>query len=221
MNLEELKSAWQVFDKKIQSTQAINEKLIESMIRERSMSRVSAIKRQYHFFLVMLIVEVIVLISILLGNPFDFKYQLQFVPYVLITVGVIVAFFNILKLYRKLDGPVSNFSIGDFLKTIIETYDKNKVFEKWFGVILMSIGFIIPLSFLPKKIANKGIALAVLETAILMAVTLLLYFIAFKLGAFRNRQKEKLIDDLAELNELKAMSKELNENGNSWYWWKR
>jgi hypothetical protein len=163
----------------------------------------------------MLIVEVIVLISILLGNPFDFKYRWQFVPYVLITVGVIVAFFNILKLYRKLDGPVSNFSIGDFLKTIIETYDKNKVFEKWFGVILMSIGFIIPLSFLPKKIANKGITAALLETAILMAVTLLLYFIAFKLGAFRNRQKEKLIDDLAELNELKAMSKELNENGNS------
>jgi hypothetical protein len=51
MNLEELKSAWQVFDKKIQSTQAINEKLIESMIRERSMSRVSGNQKTIPFFL--------------------------------------------------------------------------------------------------------------------------------------------------------------------------
>jgi hypothetical protein len=38
MNFEELKTAWQVYDKKIQAVQSINEKLMEAMIKERSLS---------------------------------------------------------------------------------------------------------------------------------------------------------------------------------------
>ncbi len=212
MNIEELKSAWQVYDKKIQSAQSINEKLIESMIKERSVSRVSVIKRQYQAFFFMLTAELFLILAILAGNPFDFKYKVQYIPYVLLGIGIIIAFLNLLKLYRKLNGTLSGNSIGVFLKNILEMYEQNKVFEKWFGFIFLSVGFIIPLSFLPQKMERNSLTTSILETAVMMAGTLLLYLIAFRLGAFKNRHKEKFRNDLAELNELKAMSLELKEN---------
>lgn len=213
MNIEDLKSAWQVYDKKIQAIQAINEKLIERIIKERSLSRVSLIRRQYHVFFFIMAVELFVLSAVFMGNPFDFKYQIQFIPYALVSVGVIVAFFHLLKLYRKLSGPLSNKPIGVFLKNILESYEQNKVFEKWFGIIFLSVGLIIPLSFLPKKMENKSLTHALLETSLMMLGTLLLYLLAFRLGAFKNRHKEKFSKDLAELNELKAMSLELKDQG--------
>lgn len=212
MNLEELKTAWQVYNKKILAVETINERLIESIIKERSVSRISAIKKQYNGYFIVLVAELIVLAAILTGNPFDFKYKLQFVPYVLLIIGVLVAFFNLLKVYRKLNAPASASNIGSFLKNILHMYDQNKTFEKWFGLIFLSAGFAIPLSFLPQKIERNGLSNAMIETGAMMAGTLLFYFLAFKFGAFKDRNKENLAKDLAELNELKAMSKELAEN---------
>ncbi len=211
MNLEELKSAWQVYDKKIQTAQVINEKLIESMIKERSFTRISKIKQQYYGFFIILLVELVVLTAVLIGNPFDFKYKLQFVPYAFLIAGIIVAFFNLLNLYKNISGPLSNNSIGTFLKNILDSYERNKVFEKWFGIIFLSIGLMVPLSFLPQKIEKNGLSSSLLETALMMGITLLLYFLAFRLGAFKNRNKEKFSNDLTELNELKAMALELKD----------
>jgi len=211
MNLEELKSAWQVYDKKIQTAQVIHEKLIESMIKERSFTRISKIKQQYNGFFIMLLVELVVLTAVLIGNPFDFKYKLQFVPYAFLIAGIIVAFFNLLSLYKNISGALSNNSIGAFLKNILDSYERNKIFEKWFGMIFLSIGLMVPLSFLPQKIEKNGLSSALLETALMMGITLLLYFLAFRFGAFKNRNKEKFSKDLAELNELKAMALELKD----------
>lgn len=210
MNIDELKTSWQVYDKKIQSSQAINEKIIESMIKERSTSRVASIKKQYQFFCIMLAAEFILTIAILTGNPFDFKYKLQFVPYILLGSCIMIAFVNILQLFKKLNHNFSGNPIGVFLKTMVEGYEKNKVYEKWFGILFFSVGLIIPLSFMPHKIAQNGLSSALLETAIMMAGTLLLYFVAFRLGAFKNRNEEKFRNYLEELNELKAMSSELD-----------
>jgi hypothetical protein len=45
-----------------------------------------------------------------------------------------------------------------------------------------------------------------------MLISLGLYFLAFKLGAFKKRHKENFKSDLEEFNELKSMSSELNES---------
>ena len=39
-----------------------------------------------------------------------------------------------------------------------------------------------------------------------------LYFLAFKMGAFKKRHKENFKSDLEEYNELKGMSSELGES---------
>ena len=81
MNLEELKSAWQVYDQKLRSSQAINEKIIFSMIRERSNSRISSIKRDNMLLLLLMFLEFFFLIAVFAGNPFDFDYLWQFLNY--------------------------------------------------------------------------------------------------------------------------------------------
>lgn len=213
MELEELKTAWGVYDKKIMSTQTITQKLIESMIKERSVSRVERLKKQYYGFFVLLIIEAGFMLAILFGNPFDFKYQIQFLPFLLLLMGIIVAFINITQYYEKINTPIMDKNIGAFLKGILDFYEKNKTYEKWFGITLFSIGFLIPLSFLPPKIEKYGIQKGLLDTAIPMIISLILYFLAFKMGVFKKRDKENFKSDLEEYNELKGMSNELGESG--------
>ena len=155
MELEELKTTWGMYDKKILSTQTITQKLIESMIKERSVSRVERLKKQYFGFFVLLIVEAGFMLAILFGNPFDFKYQIQFLPFLLLLTGIIVAFINLTRYYEKISQPLTNKNIGTYLKSILDFYEKNKTYEKWFGLILLSIGFLVPLSFLPPKIKKN------------------------------------------------------------------
>jgi hypothetical protein len=212
MNLDELKTVWRVYDQKIKTSQTINDKLIESMIKERSTSRVALIKKQYQFFSIMLAAEFILIIAILTGNPFDFTYRLQFVPYIFLGSCILIALVNILKLYKQLNDNFSGNPIGVFLKIMVAGYEQNKVYEKWFGILFFSVGLIIPLSFMPHKIEKNGLSSALFETVLMMAGMLLLYFIAFRLGAFKNRNEEKFRNYLEELNELKAMSSELDSN---------
>ena len=211
MELEELKTTWGLYDKKIMSTQTITQKIIESMIKERSVSRVERLKKQYFGFFVLLIVEAGFMLAILFGNPFDFKYQIQFLPFLLLLMGIIVAFINLTQYYEKINTSIIDKNIGTFLHGILEFYEKNKTYEKWFGIILFSIGFLVPLSFLPPKIEKYGFQKALLDTAIPMLISLVLYFLAFKMGAFKKRHKENFKSDLEEYNELKGMSSELGE----------
>ena len=61
---------------------------------------------------------------------------------------------------------------------MVEGYEQNNVYEKWSGILFFSVGLIIPLSFLPHKIAQNGLSSALLETALMMSGTQLLYWIA-------------------------------------------
>jgi hypothetical protein len=211
MELEGLKTTWGMYDKKILSTQNITQKLIESMIKERSVSRVERLKKQYFSFFALLIVEAGFMLAILFGNPFDFKYQIQFLPFLLLLMGIIVAFINLTRYYEKISKSLIDKNIETFLNDILDFYEKNQKYEKWFGLILFSIGFLVPLSFLPPKIEKYGVLKGLLDTAIPMAISLVLYFLAFKMGAFKKRHKENFKSDLEEYNELKEMSGELNE----------
>ncbi len=209
MNLESLKAEWSILDQKIEASQKINDRLIESIIKEKSLSRVASIKNQYHGFFVLLLVEFILMIAIVVGNPFDFEYKIQFLPYILLGAGMIVAFFNLRHLYNKLNAKHAGRSVGHFLEQVVDHYEKNRKFEKWFGYIFLSIGVILPLSFLPQKLDRNPVLGAVTETILMMCITVFLYWLAFRAGAFKNRHTEKFKEYLEELNELKQAATEL------------
>jgi len=215
MNIEELKTAWNGYNQKLAISQRLNEQLIQSMLKERSRSRISKLRKENIFLLLYMVIILGFLTAIFMGNPFDFNYTWQYIPYAMLAVGVIMAIFSLYKSLRNFDVDINTIPLDNFLKKTIAVYEKNKKWEQWFGIILLLAGASTVFSFLPKKLEHKELLPALGETAIMLLVTLVIYFIAFKLGAFRNRKKEGFENDLNELNELKAISSELSEDEKS------
>jgi hypothetical protein len=211
MELDVLKKSWESLDKKVQQATAFNHKLVESIISSRVTTTVDKIKKMNNFFFIVLTIEIVLLIAIFLGNPFDFRYTLQYVPFGLLLIGIGIAFVNLTKISSALRelSPGSS-TIDHYLKSIVSIYDRNKRFEKWFGVIFLSTGLVVPFAFLPQKLDRMSLSGALLDTGIMITVTLIIYIAAFKFGAFKNPHKEKLERDLAEWNELKALANEIS-----------
>ncbi len=209
MELDALKKSWEQVNKRIQRATALNQKLVETIISSRVMTTVDKIKRLNSSFYIVLMIEVIFLGAILLGNPFDFRHWAQYIPYSLLFGGVIIAFFNLLHISRGIKKLSADTKIDRYVKGIVSLYDQNKRFEKWFGIILLSIGLTVPFSFLPSKIERMGLSGALLDIAIMISITGAIYLIAFKFGAFKNPYKDKLKRDLAEWEELKVLANEM------------
>ncbi len=212
MNIEQLKTEWKQYDHKLSLSQRLNEHVIQSMLRERSRSRVSKIRRVTIIYMILMLINLVLLAAIFAGNPFDFKYMVQYIPYGLLTIGVLLALLSLVKTLQRFNVNTNKVNLHSFLNTTIEEYEKNKKMERWFGIIIFSAGVLTVFSFLPKKMENKGVWPALGETAISIVITLAIYLIAFKLGAFKNRKKEGFENDLRELNELKAIAEDLGEN---------
>jgi hypothetical protein len=210
MELEVLKKSWASLNEKFQHTTTFNQKLIESIISSRAFTTVDRIKRMYTGFYIVLKVEIVVLVAILVGNPFDFQYNLQFLPYALLLIGVIIAFMNLRHLSSAINKLSARSTIDLYLKGIVSIYDQNKRYEKWFGVSLLAVGLLVPFSFLPQKLERMSLTAALADTAIMISISLVLYVAAFKLGAFKNRHKESLQKDLADWEELKVLADEMN-----------
>ena len=209
MNLEELKSAWQVYDRKLQATQAFNEKLIFSMIRERSNSRVSRLKRDNTLLMLFMFLEIAFLVAVFAGNPFDFKFLWQYVPFLFILVGNLMGIIVLFRVYKMLKTDITNTNLRSFLKNLIETFEKNKKAEGWFGAIMFLSGSLTIFSFLPNKLATKSLSMAIVDTLIPLAISWLIYLIAYKMGAFKNQKERAFKKDLSELEKLQQ---ELQEN---------
>jgi len=211
MNIDEIKTEWKQYSKKLEVSQRLNEHLILSMLKERSRSRVSKIRRNNTVYLVLMLLTLLFLAAIFAGNPFDFKYRLQYIPYGILFIGVLLAIISLVKSFKTFTTNINSVSLDNFLKRTIEEYDKNKKIERWFGVIIFSAGLLTAFSFLPKKLEHKEFWQAIGETAVSMLITIAIYFIAFKLGAFKNKNKGEFENDLKEWNELKNISMELND----------
>lgn len=211
MNLDELKTAWKIYDRKLQSTQMINEKIISSMISDRTSSRFSKVSRQYILGFVWMLICLGFSIVVIFTNPFDYQQTIQYVPMLIFSMCLIILIGGMVKAYQALQKvTISHHNIDDSLKQIIAVYEKPKLFLHYtILVFLFSQIILFPLSFLPRNIERMGLWAALAEQLIPISIGGLLLFIAFKLGAFKERHVEKFKEDLNELQALKAMSREL------------
>jgi hypothetical protein len=212
MTLEEIKTEWKRYDKKIAATQRLNGQLILSMLRERSRSRVATIMRNNRIYMGLMIINLVLLAAIFAGNPFDFKYTLQYFPYGIITMGVLLAILSLIKSMRSFTININTVNLDAFLRKTLQEYEKNKKIERWFGIMIFSGGITTALSFLPQKLEHKALLPALGETALSISITLVVYLLAFKAGAFKNRNKDAFESDLKEWNDLKQISSDLSHN---------
>jgi len=208
MELEILKKSWGNLNERIEHMASFNDKLVDHIITSRVMTTIDKINRLYTGFYIVLVIELVLLIAVLMGNPFDFRYNIQYIPFGLLLIGVIIAFFNLLHLHRSIHKVSTNNRIDQYLKSIGAIYDKNKRFEKWFGVIFLAIGLSVPFSFLPTKIDRVGLEGALIDTTIMVAITSVLFIAAMRLGAFKNKHRTQLEQDLKEWKQLKTLAEE-------------
>ena len=212
MNIDQLKTDWQRYNQKLELSQRLNEQLIHSMLKERSRSRIAKIRRDNILYMVLMMMNLVILAAIFAGNPFDFKYLLQDIPYGILTIGVLMAMVSLFKSLQSFNVNLNHVNLDAFLKKTIVEFEKNRKMERWFGIIIVFAGVLTGLSFLPHKLQNKPLGQALIETAVSMGIAVGIYIIAFKLGAFKNRKKEGFENDLKELKELKALAAELGDS---------
>ncbi|MBA4053283.1 MAG: hypothetical protein C0490_01085 [Marivirga sp.] len=210
MNLDELKTAWRDYDRKLQSTQLINERIITSMITERSRSTWGQARRYYIFGFVSTSFWFLLGIAVLIGNPFDYQDIIQYTPIAVMSLCFLAFLILFIINYRKLDSiNIHHDNLDASLKKIIKLYEKPRKLLTGVLYIYLVAAFAFPISFLSQKIARTGVWEAILDTLIPMAISAALLLIASKLGAFKERHKLKFEKNLNELQELKALSAEL------------
>jgi hypothetical protein len=209
MELEALKMSWDRLDKKIQHATLFNEKLVEHIVSSKVTTTVDKIKRLYTSFYAVLSTEMIFIVAVFIGNPFDFKYKLQYVPFALLFICVGFAFVNLINIHKAIRNISPGTRIDHYITGIVSICNRNQRFEKWFGIIFFSVGLLIPVSFLPQKIERLGMSKGIADLGISLGIVLILYFVAYKVGAFKSPYKEKLQKHLEEWNELQSLAKKI------------
>lgn len=211
MNIDDLKMAWQDYDQKLQSTRSISEAIVTSMIRERSHSRLEKAISMQVYGLIYLIALVLLGIAILTGNPFDYTQFIEFVPIGIYSVSMIFISFGMLHSLNRLKKvDLNTGDVDSSLKKIIEIYETPKKYmQTALKLLFFSAVVLFPLSFLPRKIETSGLSYALLDTFIPMIISAALLFAAYKLGVFKEVNKEKFKRDREELNGLRGISDEL------------
>ena len=211
MNIEDMKAAWKDYDRKLQSTRDINEKILLTMIAEKSENRFANVRRKYQLSLLWMFVCLSFSLLVIFTNPFDYRFTIQYTPMVIFAVGLVILMTDMLKSYATFEKiSLTHYNIGEGLKRIIAVYEKPKKFLRYvIYVFLFSQVVLFPLSFLPRNVEQMGLGAALAERLIPIAINALLLFVAYKMGAFKERNAEKFKEDLNELESLKKMSAEL------------
>ena len=122
MNIEDLETEWRQYNQKLETSQRLNEQIILSMLRERSRSRVSKIRTKNTIYMVLMLIDLLLLAAVFAGNPFDFKYRLQYLPYGVLTIGVLFAIVALIKSIQNFSGNINDTPLDNFLKKTINAY---------------------------------------------------------------------------------------------------
>lgn len=213
--LDELKTAWNTYDQKIERSRLLSDRLIVSMIKEKSQSRLTSVRRNYLMGVSYMLFWFLLGMTVIFSNPFDFKRATEYLPIAVYCLCVLVLGAAMLKTTLQLRNvKIGNSNLQEALSSITEIlrkYNRPGQFLGWTLKILLSTAVLFPLSFLQRKIENEGFTSGILETLLAMSISGVMILIAHKAGAFREKNSTKFDEYQRELRELKALSDELNE----------
>jgi len=212
MNIDDFKTMWKEYDRKIDESTAIHEKLMTSIIANRSDNRFTSVKRIYQLRAAWIGICLLVGSLVIIGNPFDYTHTVQYVPMMVFSLSLVVFLIDIILSYRALNKiSVTSQNVRESLRSIIAIYEKPRKFVGYVLVtFLCSQLLMFPLTFLP---VAKGVdwSLQLPKMIVPVSAGILTVVVGYLLGAFRSSGGEKFKGDLAELESLKRLSSELAE----------
>lgn len=211
MNVEELKSAWAAYDAQLKASNRLQQEMISSMIANRSTSRFYSVRRKYLLGVSWMTVCLVLAVTVIVTNPFDYQLTVQFVPLTLFSVCLLVLIIGMLAGYRNLKRiTLEKETLAASLKHIIAEYERPQRLMNYTLIVLLFTAVVLfPFSFLPAAVKNIGLGAAIAERLVPIAISTLLLYVAYRLGAFRERDAPLFKEDLTELQQLRAMSNEL------------
>lgn len=126
MNIDQLKTDWKRYNQKLELSQRLNEQLIHSMLKERSRSRIAMIRRDNMLYMILMMANLAILGAIFAGNPFDFEYALQYIPYGILAIGLLLTVVALFKSLQSFNVNLNHVDLDFFLKKTIAEFEKSK-----------------------------------------------------------------------------------------------
>jgi hypothetical protein len=204
-NFEELQAAWKACDKKWAAQKALSEKLVLSMIGERSGSVLAAMGRKNLAMSALFLFYTVFFGACIAGNAFDYEQPVFYIP--LSVQGITCLVFAVLlwKVYRNINNVhLSREDLATGLRKVIRVNDQHLVMSRkvWYCYFIAGIAF--PFTFLPRVIEHRGMAEALGLTAIPVVIIGILVLLAKKLQVFKDRKNDLLKKNLQELESYLA-----------------
>jgi hypothetical protein len=199
-NLSDLQSLWTAYGKKLTVQESLTEKMMRSMIRERSRSTLAVMGRKNILLASLFLFYTLFFTACILGNAFDYTHPAYYIPLVLQGISCCVFAVLLLNTYsqiKQVDPAKENLS--EALQKVIRVNDRHVLLSGriWWGYFIA--GVLFPFTFLPRMIESKGTWEAIGLLAILVVVIGGLLVAAKKLQLFRDSHGDQLKENLHEL----------------------
>lgn len=205
MNLDELKTAWQEYDSRLSATEEINQKVIVSMIRERSVSRIARIRRSYTGMICLFLFYVVCLTGCFFGNPFDYSFPAQYLPLAALTLScVVMAVFLVRARIALKKISLDRQNLQEALLQVIAVYVKYRKSFKYTIIMTFCSSIMLSLSRIIVRIPESGISAAIFSILSFCAMLVFSYYYARKKPEWPNLGEEEkgLRADIEELNDF-------------------
>jgi len=199
-NFEELQTAWQALDKKWAAQKALSEKLVLSMISERSGSTLTAMGRKNLAMAALFLFYTVFFTACIVGNAFDYEQPLFYIPLFIEVITCFVFAVLLWKVYRNINNvQLSRENLAAGLRKVISVNEQHLIMSRkiWWCYFIAGIAF--PFTFLPRVIEHRGMTEALGLTAIPVVIISVLVLMIKKLSLFKDRKNDLLKKNLQEL----------------------
>lgn len=203
MNLDELKTAWKVYDRRLQATEEISQKVVISMIKTRSVSRLARLQQRYMGMIALFLFYLCCFIACLIGNPFDYVRPVEYVPLVLLNLCCVLLVVLLFRARLRLKkAELEGMNLQEALEQVIQIHVSYRQLLRYAIGLLQASCMMIILSFLPRRISEMGAWMAVMVTCFPLIVLSAYFYIMKKRGWKAEDIEKGFRADLAELKEL-------------------
>jgi len=205
MNLDELKTAWQEYDSRLAATEEINQKVIVSMIRERSVSRIARIRRRYMEMICLFLFYVVCLTCCFFGNPFDYTSPAQYLLLAALTSSCIVMAIFLFRARRALKKiSLDRQNLQEALVQVLAVYAKYRKSFKYTIILTFCCSVSLSLSHIIVQIPESGISAAIISLLAFCVVMVFAYYYGGKKPEWPNLGEEEkgLRADIEELRDF-------------------
>ncbi|MGR3810985.1 hypothetical protein [Jiulongibacter sp. NS-SX5] len=195
MNLEELKNQWAA--QQVQSKN-LHVKSIAYHLKNKTDNKMDKLIQSNRFILFVFGLEILLLVAVLMGNPFDFHLVWQYAPFIQLLGFILVGFVRTGLSIKRIRSLTSHEAVGEYLKKAIHELKATQKANQWFRLSFLAAGIGTLFSFIPHLTESRSFTSALPFIVGMVALSWGLYWLFEKSGWIKDSTTKKLESDYAE-----------------------